>query len=110
MVSAGVGQGSGGLIIDTFGDRERECSAHDRALCHCTVRDSRSAEEHALPVAEMPHTVCAAHIRKVARTGIVEAAGQSSVDRFQRRGVNLYDALAVTSGWLRELLVPRRFP
>jgi len=72
-------------------------------------RGSRSAQEDTLPVAEMPHSVRTADMRKVARTGIVGAAGQLFVDGFQRRGVNLYDHLAVTSDWLRELLIPRRF-
>jgi hypothetical protein len=31
------------------------------------------------------------------------------VEGFQQRGVNVYDHLAVTSDWLSELLIPRRF-
>ena len=59
------------VIVHTFGDQKREGSGHHGALCHCTVRGSRSTEEHALPVAEMPHAVCAADTGKLAGTGIV---------------------------------------
>src|ERR1700733_1122403 len=54
---AGIGQGSSGLVIYFLGDRKRECSAHDCALSHRTVRSSGSTEKHPLPIAEMPNSI-----------------------------------------------------
>src|SRR5580704_13272792 len=54
---AGIGQGGSGLVIYFLRNGKRECSAHDRALRHRTVRGSGSTEEHPLPIAEMPHAI-----------------------------------------------------
>ena len=68
---AGIRQGSSGLVIYFLRDRKRKCPAHDRALCHRTVRGSGSTEEHPLPIAQMPNSIGAADEGEVVRTGIV---------------------------------------
>jgi hypothetical protein len=63
-----------------------------------------------LAVAEMPNSVCAADDGKSAGAGIVGAAGQLFVYRFQRCSVNMDNDLAVPSDWLGELFTAGRCP
>src|SRR5581483_3413355 len=106
----GIRQSSGRFIIHAFRNGKRECPGYDRALRHRAVRRSSSTEKHAPPVIEVANSIRAADARKLTRTGIVRAAGQLLVNRFQRCGLNMYNLLAVACDGLGELLAAGRSP
>jgi hypothetical protein len=105
----GLGRAASAFVIDTIGNRKAECSGHHRAFRHRAVRCSSTTDEYPLAIAQMPNPVCATDDGEFAGTGIVRAAGQLVVDRFQGRGPDTHDRFGVNSRF-GKLFIARRFP
>jgi hypothetical protein len=71
-------------------------------------KDVSAAEEYARAVLEDPQAVRSADHRQFARAGVMRAAGELSVDRFQGGGANTNERLFVAGRGVGEILEPGR--
>jgi hypothetical protein len=79
-------------------------------LCHRTEGGTRTSEEHSSAILEISNAVGAADGWKFARAGIVRAAGDLPVDRFESGSADFDDRFAVGRDRFGKVLTSWRLP